>query len=536
MLIPKPHSVLKRKNLISLMVLDILRTYTDDEHRLTKVALCDKIEEVYGFAPSRTTVYDKLNALTDAGFPIEQDRKDGIYYRRDNTDGVLRFLLDSVLYSDFVTTGGVSEIIEMLEPLASLNFQKYIRSQETLTDKIRRNQDQSVFLTIEDVQNAIFDKRQISCNYLTYHADQHTECVYPEDITVNPYDLIFKNGKYYLLGSLDGSDKMLSWRVDRLCQVKVLDTPCREIPMLKEITASGGMGAYAEKQPELCGGTVETFKIQCAKSAIDDVVDAFGMDFQIDIEQKDNLDDDTVILRVRTTRESMKAWAFMHAGSIVVLSPEDFRKEIMESLSEARRLYQVAGKPPMLRIMTAKDFAEAIRFTRNSARKRLIYHGKGLRRDPERIDLSELQQMPDLTVLSISHCVLEHPEQLAQLPMLRCLHLYECQLPESFHLELPELRELDTTDENLAYDVCRTGHLEKLALFGSKIRDTSMFCDLPPIDDLELARCKNLTDCSALRTAEGIRTLRILDCNALTDYSFLDDMKHLKKLIIMNSP
>ena len=46
------------------------------------------------------------------------------------------------------------------------------------------------------------------------------------------------------------------------------------MPLLKEIEASGGMSAYVDAQPDLCGGLVETFKLQCFRDSVDEVVDA----------------------------------------------------------------------------------------------------------------------------------------------------------------------------------------------------------------------------------------------------------------------
>lgn len=533
MLINNHNIVQEKKYLLLLVIIDILKEYTSPENHMKKAELCDKIEQRCGFMPARNTVYDKLNSLEYSGFPIVQDSLEGVYYDgHELSDGELRFLVDSVLYSDFVTLGGADEMIEALTAFGSPAFQKYIRRQKYRAGKTRKNMQTSVFLTIEEVQSAIFDKRQISCNQLTYLADLTTENVYPEDITVNPYELVFKNGKYYLLGALNDHDKILSWRVDRLCNVKILESRCREIPQLKELEASGGMSVYADKQPDICGGVVETFKIQCAKDSIDEIVDVFGRDFIIAPEQTDNFDDETVILSVKATRESMKAWAFTHTTSMVVISPADFRNEIAEALSDAKRLYTLTGKPLHIRAFAAQNLAEAIRFAQKRAGKVLHYHGKGRRNEPEHIDLTELLNMPDLTAFSVNGCILEHAECLTQLPLLRKLSIVNCNCDAGQLIDLPSLQEFQTDDVQLAKAVGKNGNVTRLTMIGSDIQDASVICDCPALRNVAFAYCKKLTDCSALQNAKHIEKLEITNCDALEDFSFLENMKHLKQLRI----
>ena len=129
MLIPDPAMVEGKKSMILLMILEILEKNTDVDHPMMKEELRSKINEQFGFYPSRNNVYDKLDTLTEAGFPIVQTG-DGVYYDgAELTDGELRFLADSVLYSDFATHQGAAEMLEALSSLGSLAFQKYMKKQ-----------------------------------------------------------------------------------------------------------------------------------------------------------------------------------------------------------------------------------------------------------------------------------------------------------------------------------------------------------------------------------------------------------------------
>ena len=80
-----------------------------------------------------------------------------------------------------------------------------------------------------------------------------------------------------------------------------------------------------------------------------------------------------MILKVYATPESMKTRALTHATSMVVLSPDSFRAELKETLKQAQHLYNMPGKPLRIRMMTANNLAEAVKLTKMSARKYLLY-------------------------------------------------------------------------------------------------------------------------------------------------------------------
>ncbi len=515
-LIPKPANVREQKNMLLLMILQLLKDSTDMEHPIRKEELNRRIEQEYGFLPARNTLYAKLDTLIAAGFPI-YETKNGVYYDGcDLSDGQLRFLIDSVLYSSFTTQRGAAEILEALLQLGSAAFQKNMRKQISRLFKVRKNADDNVFMVLEDVQDAIFRSRQIRFNYLTYTEKLEKEHIYPEALTVNSYELVFKNGKYFLLGAMDGSDKMLSWRVDRLCEVEVLNSKCQEIPLMKEIRASGGMGKYIDAQPDLCGGIVETFKLQCLREAIDDIVDAFGQDFSIAPEQSDNYDPDTVVVAVRTTRESMKTWAFSHAGTVVVISPAGFRSEMKEALKKAERLYVKTGMPFEKRFffgMGFDSFEQAVKLTKGAAKRFLKYYGHTDSRSdsPERIDASFTSEIPDLLALSLIRCDTGDCIFTKELPMLKRLLMFQSRF--SF--------------ENLRY-------IENLDELGISFADDNVvpyLRGLHSLTHLRLDECK-LTDISFLSEMFMLRRFEIGECTTITDYSPIANLTQLHRLVI----
>lgn len=537
MLIPDPAMIQGKKSMIFLMILEILKDSTDIDHPMLKEELRSKINEKFGFLPARNNIYDKLNALVEAGFPIVQDAV-GVYYDGAVlSDGELRFLADSVLFSDFATHRAAADIIEALSALGSHEFQKYMKKQVYRTKKTRKNPRTDVFLNLERVQQAIFDQHQISCNFLTYTAEMQTEPVYPENIVINPYDLVYKNGKYYLFGALPDSEKMLSWRLDRLCNFKDLKTRRTDIPLLKEIEACGGMSAYVDAQPDLCGGVVETFKLQCFRDSIDEVVDAFGSDFRIAPEQSENYDSETVIVIVRTTREAMKAWAFTHAGTIVVISPAEFRLEMAENLKRAKELYRVTGMPLEQRIFNTGSLDEAVQFAIAGKVKDFRYRGHGEYRlsggqQLELIDSQAMLHLHDLESIFLYRCDMGTQIFTNNSPSLNKLLLPFSKFNPDNLKYVPELRELTISncDDSVIPYLRKMTNLKVLRMIECAISDISFLSDLPGVRELEIRSSGCMIDCSEIAKLQTLQRLFLARMHPETDYSFLKLLTSLKIL------
>lgn len=528
-----PEAARQHKALLQLLVLEILKNNTDPGNPITKQKIIEKATELCGFEPARNTIYDDIDALIDAGFPIEQSRK-GVYYDgKSLSDGELRFLIDSVLYSDLMTKNGASEVIEALASLGSVDFQKYMEKQKSRISITRKSKQPNMFMAIEDIQTAIYQKKQISFNYLTYRPDCTQEKVYTEAITVNPYDLVYKNGRYFLLGALHDEKKICSWRVDRLCDVKPLKTGRRDVPQLKEISALGGMNAYVDTQPDLCGGAVETFKIQCSDIAMDEIVDVFGSNFQLIPQQAEHFITGVIILSVRTTRDAMKSWAITHADQVVILEPHEMREETYNALLHATDRYDYAEAPQYIRTSTANSFDEAVRLYKIRPLPLFRYTGMTLNDEPEKINISILQEIPNLTSLTLENCEISDPNFLKYLPNLTGLRLPLCRYPHealqyATEINALELSECDPETQNYIQKIKWLFHF---TLSHSDIEDISFLQGFRKLLSVSLINCKNIKDYTVLTKLRYLKSLTIKNC-PIPDFSFIRELKRIKELEI----
>lgn len=107
------------KKLIIMNILDILKRYTDENHRLSQKEIQNILEREYDMTVERKAVKRNLMNLIEFGYNINYSEsvrifkdKDGkeqenvilsyFYLEREFTDSELRLLIDSVLFSNHI--------------------------------------------------------------------------------------------------------------------------------------------------------------------------------------------------------------------------------------------------------------------------------------------------------------------------------------------------------------------------------------------------------------------------------------------------
>ena len=230
------------KKMIILDILDILRKHTDENHRLSQQQIQNLMEK-YGMKVDRKTVRRNLSKLIEFGFPIKyrgcEDESDAItrngksgeetiltdwYYVHEFMNGELRLLIDNVLLTDGLSKNNRIDLIRRLEGLSS----KYFHSEISKIDMDIYGQplNQEVIKTLEDIGNAIVDEKQITFHYCTCDTDcklheKLDDNGEPKQYTVNPYQIISRNGHSYLICNLPKYHDLTHFRIDQIGRAHV---------------------------------------------------------------------------------------------------------------------------------------------------------------------------------------------------------------------------------------------------------------------------------------------------------------------------
>lgn len=200
------------KKLIIMNILDILKRYTDENHRLSQKEIQDILEREYDMTVERKAVKRNLMNLIEFGYNINYSEsvrifkdKDGkeqenvilsdFYLEREFTDSELRLLIDSVLFSNHIPYKQDKELVDKLASLSNIYFKKRVnhiaRMPEDKTD------NKQLFYNVELLDEAIDKKRKVCFHYLEYHTDKklhkrRNKIGKVREYIINPYQLVAK--------------------------------------------------------------------------------------------------------------------------------------------------------------------------------------------------------------------------------------------------------------------------------------------------------------------------------------------------------
>ncbi|MBR4201248.1 MAG: WYL domain-containing protein [Oscillospiraceae bacterium] len=344
------------KKLLILYILNILRKHTDPDHPLPQQKIVELLESEYGMTADRKTVRRNLSKLMEAGYPIryqgstmdshefrrkgknggEQTILTNWYYCHQFEYGELSLLIDSVLFADGLSKRHRTELIQKIEALTSKHFHS-VRKKIDM-DIYGKLVNPQIIFTIENIRQAIAKGRQLQFQYFDIGTDfkLHPRTVdgKPRIYTVNPYQIIAKNGHQYLISGMEQKDGLTHFRIDRIKNSNVLDTPAKKLRELRGFENGLLLSEYVKAHPYLWSGEVRHITFRCRQYMMNDVVDCFGTDLHIEQQP-----DDMILVHVYASEENVLLWAVQFADDIEVLSPQSLREQIAEKLRSAVEKY-----------------------------------------------------------------------------------------------------------------------------------------------------------------------------------------------------
>ena len=339
------------KKMLIMNILDILKRYTDEEHKLSQKQIMDILWSDYDMAADRKTVARNLSNLMAAGYPIEcRDdvartyiNKKGeketsyilsdFYLERDFTDAELRLLIDSLLFSKHIPYSQCKELVEKLEGLSNRYFKSRVRFISTIEETKPKNPQ--LFYTIEIIDEAIATGKQVAFTYNEYGTDKKLHPKRDREYIVNPYQMAATNGRYYLIGNYDKYDNLANYRIDRITDIRLLDTPIKPKEQIQGGKHFSLPKHMAEHHYMFSGESVPvTFRMK--KIILNDVIDWFGTDIAFSDETEEE-----VTARVTVNWSAMRYWARQYCGTVKLLSPPDLVETVKSDLKWALEQYEV---------------------------------------------------------------------------------------------------------------------------------------------------------------------------------------------------
>jgi len=320
------------KKMLAMGILEILKDYTDYDHRLTQQQIIELLDKNYGMVCDRKSVKSNIISLIDWGFDIENDK--GWYLAtREFEDGELRVLIDSVLHSKSIPAEQAKILIEKIKGLGSSHFDDKM-SKSTAIGRLNRTKNKDAMVNIEIVEDAIKEGKQIEFIYNTYGTDKKMHPRREKKYIVNPYQIII-SGKPYLVCNTEGHDNLSTYRIDRMTELSMLDKKAKNIQEIKGKDYQFDLPKHMSEHIYMFNDDVSRIKIKVKKYLMGEVVDWFGMEFTVREE-----DEEDAVIQVNSSEQAIIFWAMQYGDFVEVLEPENVRERVKGIVKGMMKKYE----------------------------------------------------------------------------------------------------------------------------------------------------------------------------------------------------
>ena len=321
------------KKMLNMLILDILKEYSDSEHRLLQQDIIDLLSSNYGISCERRAVKNNIVSLREMGYDIASEK--GYYLRtRDFTDAELRLLIDGVFTSGAITDKEAHQLVKKLEKYSNRFFKAHV-SHIHSTSSGENAENQNVMDSIAAIDVAISKGKKISFSYLQYGIDFKLHPKRSIRYVVSPYQMISNKGKYYLVGNYDEYDDISHYRLDRITDVEILKENRKPMKTIKGLENGLSISNYIAEHVYMYSGESIRVKLRTSENLMDALIDSFGKEFRVSFGEEDD-----IIVNLKCNPDAFFYWAMQYGRNIEVLEPESMRMRIKEASLEIYRKYK----------------------------------------------------------------------------------------------------------------------------------------------------------------------------------------------------
>lgn len=322
------------KKMLNMLILDILKEYSDEEHKLTQQEIIRLLKANYDMECDRRSVKNNVLCLKELGYDISTD--DGYYLaKRDFEEAEIRMLIDSVLFSKSLTQKQSKTLIDKLKSLGNRYFSKKTLHVCSLSD-LQHSDNKQMMYALDAINDAIEDKKKIAFIYNDYRTDFKLHPRREQEYIVNPYQIVANNGKFYLIGNYDKYDDISHYRVDKMTNVRILDERVKPQKEITEFKNGYSLPKHMAEHIYMFGGPSVRVKFLTDENMMSEMVDWFGKDFRV----RKIGDEGRIEITVNCNENAMFFWALQYGPYVEVVEPILLRKKIQVAVEEMNKKYR----------------------------------------------------------------------------------------------------------------------------------------------------------------------------------------------------
>ena len=306
---------------------EYLYKYTDEQHMVSTQELIDEMTR-QGYPGNRKTIKDDIDVLNKFGMDIitNVSRGNSFYVgSREFELAELKLLVDAVSSSRFISAARSEQLIGKLTEMTSVYEKPQITPRIYTDERIKAN-NPSLYYVIDMLIQAVQEKKKVRFQYGEYDADKNKVLRNDGEIYINsPYGCLWSDDFYYLIGYSEKRKKVVTFRVDRIIELEIMDEEIIQEP------DGFNMADYAKTVIEMYDGEPQEVELLCDNELMKSVIDKFGENIKTE-----RISEGQFMATVNvSTSKTFYAWCFRFAGQMSIVSPRRVREEYMKMLKNA---------------------------------------------------------------------------------------------------------------------------------------------------------------------------------------------------------
>ena len=252
---------------------DYLSQNTDEAHPASLQTLLEHLQN-QGIRSERKSLYSDLAALNLYGLDVRYKRSnpEGYYLaKREFELSELKFLVDAVLSSRFLSPKHSAELIQKLASQSSIHESALLRREIVLAGRVKSESEENLN-AVDVIHEAIALDRRIRFRYFDWGIDlkKHFRSGVYE---ASPYALLWDDENYYMVAH-SARHGLTHYRVDKMEEIFLSEEP----RVVTEETAAFDPGDYSREMFGMFRGERTNVKLRFENKLAGVVVDRFGKD------------------------------------------------------------------------------------------------------------------------------------------------------------------------------------------------------------------------------------------------------------------
>lgn len=228
--------MIEGKRLLPVFIYKILRRYSSRQHALSHADIKKYLWLDYDVdSIDSKTITRCLDDFENVGWPVHRNKRLGVYLSEVFTETELKVMMAPMFMASYLSNENISKLMLKIGKINERQ-RKNVKRNIAFASQYRHIEYDDFLGKIRTIDYAQDNHLQLQ---FVYNDIDENGRLAPRIVDndkgiriANPYGMVYVEGFFYFICSKDGSKKILNYRIDKMTNVVVLDTPAMPISQI----------------------------------------------------------------------------------------------------------------------------------------------------------------------------------------------------------------------------------------------------------------------------------------------------------------